>query len=56
MDFQNTFHVVAFIVVAQGNYTDYLGMMLVHCALLKKIIMLINSQTIIETLKLHGKQ
>ena len=39
MDFQNTFHVVAFIVVAQGNYTDYLGMMLiVHCALLKKII------------------
>ena len=57
MDFQNTFHVVAFIVVAQGNYTDYLGMMLiVHCALLKKIIMLINSQTVIETLKLHGKQ
>ena len=57
MDFQNTSHVVAFIVVAQGNYTDYLGMMLiVHCALLKKIIMLINSQTIIETLKLYGKQ
>ena len=28
MDFQNTSHVVAFIVVAQGNYTDYLGMML----------------------------
>ena len=39
------------------NYTDYLGMMLiVHCALLKKIIMLINSQIIIETLKLHEKQ
>ena len=56
MDFQNTSHVVAFTVVAQGNYTDYLGMMLiVHCALLKKIIMLINSQTIIETLKLIWK-
>ena len=56
MDFQNTSHVVAFIVVAQGNYTDYLGMMLiVHSALLKKIIMLINSQTIIETLKLIWK-
>ena len=40
-----------------GNYTDYLGMMLiVHCTLLKRIIMLINSQIIIETLKLHGKQ
>ena len=40
-----------------GNYTDYLGMMLiVHCALLKRIIMLINSQIIIETLKLHGKE
>ena len=34
-----------------GNYTDYLGMMLiVHCAQLKKIIMLINSQIFIETL------
>ena len=40
-----------------GNYTDYLGMMLiVHCALLKNTIMLINSQIIIETLKLHEKQ
>ena len=40
-----------------GNYTDYLGtMLIVHCALLKRIIMLINSQIIIETLKLHGKQ
>ena len=36
-----------------GNSTGYL---IVHCALLKMIIMLINSQTIIETLKLHGKQ
>ena len=36
-----------------GNCAGYLRMMpIVHCALLKKIIMQINSQAIIETLKL----
>ena len=35
-----------------GNYTDYLGMMLiVHCVQLKKTIMLIDSQIIIENPK-----
>ena len=39
MDFQNTSHVVAFIVGCQENYTDYLGMMvIVHCALLKRLL------------------